>query len=288
MSLDNTIKYLTQFFQSKYPDYQEMMRDIGSSHSPPAFDGKNEIIQYVRNIVHNMSDNFSDVTIPQGYASPSLLLDALHGLRKMADQQLQEVEQIENNLGNQRFNCITDARKINLEVREAIDHALSLTASTVSHKIVPIERLKKLAEKLPIIAHQLQQRRKSNGTPRPTITIADEYDVQDLLHAILKIDFEDVRPEEWCPSHAGSSKRTDFLLKNERIVVEVKKTRQGLRQKEVGDELTIDIANYRKHQDCEQLVCIVWDTDRLIINPKGLSSDLEKSNEGFVYVFIIQ
>jgi len=35
----------------------------------------------------------------------------------------------------------------------------------------------------------------------------------------------------------------DFLLKNEQIVVETKMTRPKLREKEVGDQLIIDIEN---------------------------------------------
>ena len=60
---------------------------------------------------------------------------------------------------------------------------------------------------------------------RETLKIEDEYDVQDLLHALLLLYFDDVRAEEWTPSYAGKSARMDFLLKNERVVIEVKKTR---------------------------------------------------------------
>ena len=64
----------------------------------------------------------------------------------------------------------------------------------------------------------------------------DEYDVQDLMHAILRLHFDDVRPEEWTPSYAGKSSRIDFLLPGERTIIEVKMTRHGLGQKEVADE----------------------------------------------------
>ena len=63
---------------------------------------------------------------------------------------------------------------------------------------------------------------------RATIEISDEYDVQDLLHAILIIHFDDIRDEEWTPSYAGGSVQTEILLKNEKIVIEVKKTRYSL------------------------------------------------------------
>lgn len=128
-NLDKTISYLTTFFQSRQADYEAMMRDVGRSHYPPAFNGESEVIQSIRNIVHNIADNYWNLSIPEGYASPNLLLQSLTGLRTLADRQLVEIEQINTNLGGTWLDCITYAHKINLEVREAIDHALTLSCS---------------------------------------------------------------------------------------------------------------------------------------------------------------
>ena len=54
-----------------------------------------------------------------------------------------------------------------------------------------------------------------------------------LLHALLLLCFDDIRAEEWTSSYAGKSARMDFLLKNEGVVIEVKKTRLGLTDKEL-------------------------------------------------------
>lgn len=122
---------------------------------------------------------------------------------------------------------------------------------------------------------------------RTTLTIKDEYDVQDLLHALFKIYFDDVRPEEWVPSYAGGCKRMDFLLKEERIAIEVKMTRDKLRDKEIGEQLIIDIANYKNHPNVDTLYCFVYDSEAFISNPYGLESDLSKdSDEISVKVFI--
>ena len=64
------------------------------------------------------------------------------------------------------------------------------------------------------VADQLTDRHDN----RNSLHINDEYDVQDLLHALLTLYFDDIRPEEWTPSYAGSSSRMDFLLKQEKIV----------------------------------------------------------------------
>lgn len=121
---------------------------------------------------------------------------------------------------------------------------------------------------------------------RETLTIEDEYDVQDLLHALLLLYFDDVRAEEWTPSYAGKSARMDFLLKNENVVIEVKKTRLGLADKELGDQLIIDVDRYKVHPDCKRLICFIYDVEGRIGNPKGLMADLNNQHEGFVTVII--
>ena len=132
------------------------------------------------------------------------------------------------------------------------------------------------------VARQLRCRYEN----RETLKIEDEYDVQDLLHALLLLYFDDVRAEEWTPSYAGKSSRMDFLLKNERVVIEVKKTRQGLADKELGDQLIIDVDRYKVHPDCKRLICFVYDVEERIGNPIGLMADLNNQHEGFAAVII--
>ena len=130
---------------------------------------------------------------------------------------------------------------------------------------------------------------RSRHSSRSTLEIEDEYDVQDLLHALLKIHFDDIRAEEWTPSYAGGSSRMDFLLKNEQIVVEVKKTRKNLSDREVGEQLLIDIAKYSRHQDCKILVCFVYDPEARIGNLTGLENDLnEMSTDSLLVVTRIE
>jgi hypothetical protein len=123
---------------------------------------------------------------------------------------------------------------------------------------------------------------------RDTLRINDEYDVQDLLHSLLKLHFDDIRAEEYTPSYAGSSTRMDFLLDDDQIVIEVKKTRNGLNDKKVGEELTLDIAHYKSHPKCKKVYCFVYDKDCFISNPRGLEKDLEtqSTSEMTVKVFI--
>ena len=130
-----------------------------------------------------------------------------------------------------------------------------------------------------------QMQRRYDG--RATLEVNDEYDVQDLLHALLRLHFDDVRSEEWTPSYAGGNNRMDFLLKSEEIAIEIKMTRKGLRDKEVGEQLIVDIAKYQSHPQCKVLYCFVYDPEGMIRNPRGLERDLEKLDSKFpVRVFI--
>lgn len=136
----------------------------------------------------------------------------------------------------------------------------------------PLLAIERLISRFHIVARQLRHRHSN----RPTLDINDEYDVQDLFHALLLIYFDDIRPEEWTPSYAGGSSRMDFLLKAEGIVVEVKKTRSGLGAKEIGEQLSVDIVKYRFHPDCRFLICFVYDPEERILNPRGIEEDLSK------------
>ncbi len=131
--------------------------------------------------------------------------------------------------------------------------------------------VEKILSRFHLVALQLKQRHES----RPTLEILNEYDVQDLLHSLLRLFFDDIRSEENTPSFAGKSSRMDLLLKAQRIVVEVKMTREKLADKEIGDQLSLDIARYRAHPDCNVLICFVYDPARRIQNATGLRNDLE-------------
>ena len=135
--------------------------------------------------------------------------------------------------------------------------------------------------------HKVVRQLRDRYNDRKTLDVKDEYDVQDLLHALLKLFFDDVRTEEWTPSYAGGAARMDFLLKDEKIVIEVKKAREGLGDKQIGDQLLQDIERYRNHPDCRHLVCFVYDPEGKIGNPRGLEADLSREEDNFkvsVYV----
>ena len=155
-------------------------------------------------------------------------------------------------------------------------------------------RLKEEAEK-PIVAlqrvfskfHSITKKLRDRYDNRETLDVNNEYDVQDLLSALLVLYFDDIRPEEWTPSYAGKSAIMDFLLKKEKIVVETKMTRKGLADKEIGDQLIVDIERYKEHPDCSTLVCFIYDPDGRITNSHALSGDLQSQSRDDLKVIIV-
>jgi hypothetical protein len=147
-----------------------------------------------------------------------------------------------------------------------------------------LARVVQLCERFHRVATPLRSRHDG----RPPFEVKDEHDVQDLLDALLQVDFNDVRREERSPSHAGSSPAIDFLLKAEQLAIEAKMARPSMTPKTLGDELLADVGRYAEHPDCGTLVCFVYDPESRLKNPRGLESDLEKhSHEGLRVVAII-
>ncbi len=122
--------------------------------------------------------------------------------------------------------------------------------------------------------HKVVRQIRKRYNNRETLNVRDEYDVQDLFHALLKLFFDDIRPESYVPEYAGGNSRIDFILKNENIAIEIKKTRETLKSKELGEQLIIDIDRYKVYPDIDTLICFVYDPDGWIDNPSGIENDL--------------
>jgi hypothetical protein len=133
---------------------------------------------------------------------------------------------------NQEGRHISDFKSINFSVRFAFQHttengyqaaykegiksALTLLKSFISEiKEYWSEESETLdseqdaaANVLLIIQrfHKVARQLRARFSDRTPFEIEDEYDVQDVFHALLKLFFDDVRPEEYTPSYAGAAK----------------------------------------------------------------------------------
>lgn len=177
--------------------------------------------------------------------------------------QEQKVFALENGLG--------DARNLVSIWHDQIasfwgDEPAPISSSALATALRACDRLHGAALKL--------RRRRAGRTP---LLMADEYDVQYLLGALLSVDFDDVVAEDYVPTYAGGTSRIDFVLRPERIAIETKMTRDSLGDREVGAQLLVDIARYEARSDVDTLICLVYDPDHHIDNGRGLEADLERN-----------
>jgi HD superfamily phosphodiesterase len=147
----------------------------------------------------------------------------------------------------------------------------------------PLERIRHICLHFHAIVRQMRQRHDA----RPTLDVEDVHDVRDLLHALLCLEFEDIRTEQVAPTYAGGQGRTDLLIERERIAVTAKKTRQGFGAKEIADEVTLDVQRYAAHPDCATVFCFVYDPEGRIGNPRKLESELKSERDGRSLVVLI-
>ncbi|MDL0123397.1 hypothetical protein [Halobacterium salinarum] len=133
-----------------------------------------------------------------------------------------------------------------------------------------LEKVERICGRFHSAAKQLRDTHSNSDS----FQIENEYSVQSLLHSYLKLEFDDVRAEEYNPSYAGKQPRIDFLIEAHDIMIEVKHARPDHGKEKIREELAIDKDHYRK-KDYDQLVCFIYDPDEVITNPGGFITDLE-------------
>lgn len=64
-------------------------------------------------------------------------------------------------------------------------------------------------------------------------------------------------------------------------------TREGLSDKEMGDELCKDIERYRSHPKCKTLACAIYDPQKRISNPRELETSLSGPRVGYDVIVLV-
>ncbi len=139
----------------------------------------------------------------------------------------------------------------------------------------PLQLIRKICLRLHSVARQLRLRRDY----RPTLEIDDDHDLQDLLCALLKVEFDEVATEEWTPPYTDGAPRTMLLVNRDQIAIVAKKTRSGLSAKELADQVTADSAYYRAQGRGSTLFCFMYDPEGRIGSPKRLETTLTSVSE---------
>ncbi len=146
-----------------------------------------------------------------------------------------------------------------------------------------LDILRRICARFHLVARQLRLRKEY----RPTLEITDEYDLQDLFYALLRLQFDEVGTEEWAPSYANGARRTSYLLDWGRIVSVVKQTRSGLTTQDLAEQVKSDAAHYSTRPNGTTLVCFIYDFEGRVGNPRGLEADLTTVSDTYMVEVIV-
>ena len=139
----------------------------------------------------------------------------------------------------------------------------------------PLQLIRKVCLRFHSVVRQLRLRKDY----RPTLEVDDDYDLQDLLCALLKVEFDEVATDEWTPPYTEGASRTTLLVNKDQIAIVAKKTRPGLTTKDLTDQVTADSAYYRAQGRCSTLFCFMYDPEGRIGSPKRLETTLTSVSE---------
>jgi hypothetical protein len=147
----------------------------------------------------------------------------------------------------------------------------------------PTLDIRKLCERFHKIAKHLRDR----YGERPTLSVEDGYDVQDLFHSLLHLYFDDVRKEKTFPLQASENARFDLFLKNIGTFIKVDRIKRNLKERELTEQLIVDIDYYKSHPHCKKLVCFVYDPEGRISNPGDIESRLTGEHDSIAVTVVI-
>jgi len=135
-----------------------------------------------------------------------------------------------------------------------------------------VHKVEQIFNRFSEIVIPLQDRRED----REPITMMDEYDVQYLLHGLLKLHFDDVRRESHTERHSSVSPRIDFLIQDETIGIEVKRASTSNQEQKIRTELSEDKEQYRVDTNIDTLLIFVYDPDKNIGNKAEFEDSFEE------------
>jgi hypothetical protein len=119
----------------------------------------------------------------------------------------------------------------------------------------------------------------------PDFRIEDEYDVQDILYVILKSIFPNLREEDPIPKVGGKSTKIDLILREEKILIEVKMIKaKDSNETHFIEQLKVDFESYHECKWLRKLFCFIYDPykkTRDISNFNDLNGERTKGEHNF-------
>jgi hypothetical protein len=262
-------RYLAAFANSRLDDLREAALNAKDFARHAGYRMVDEqVYHFAMNLFSWLSQDFTNNSIPEVHASPSAFATDVGYLRQWCKDVFDRLQD-PSFANNHHTPVIANYAAQVMDAAEETLRQCGIDDPTSAPVLLDI--LDATVPRLSQVIPALSVRREN----RPSLEVKDEYDLQDLAFAMLKLFVDDVRKEESMPSFAGAVRpRVDVFLAEHRAFVEFKMTRTGLKDKQLTEELVQDCALYAKHPGCDLLYIVVYDPQRLLMNPAGIVNEL--------------
>jgi REase_DpnII-MboI len=153
---------------------------------------------------------------------------------------------------------LTNRRMLPLRQGTDLTYELLFSGSAMEPQAPDAEMVELVCKRLPHAARVLALRARKGKAP---FEIADEYDVQDLLHATLRAYLKYSLQEDPLPKVAGAkSSRIDVSIEELGILIEVKYVRGPEDQKRIFEEYSQDLVLYAEWAHLKTLIYLIYNS----------------------------
>ena len=119
--------------------------------------------------------------------------------------------------------------------------------------------------------HRYKERNKA----RNTLEVNDEFDLQDFLRAVLRMEFADLIHEDPLPKVASLSGRIDFALRDQKIYIELKVFEsESYWKNTMSKDIASKIDRYGRSHECDLLIFFIYDPTQAMRDAARIEKEL--------------
>lgn len=168
-----------------------------------------------------------------------------------------EAERDEEHRANNFCDMVTDPRSLPFGDGKDLTHELLFQEMNHEAPDVDVSTVVQICNRLRQAAQSLSSRKRK----KPNFVIEDEYDVQDLLRAVLRAYLKQVISEEPFGKVANAaSGRADLAIQKLGVLIEVKLARSAGDQRRILDDFGKDMNLYAKWPHLKHLICFIYNS----------------------------
>jgi hypothetical protein len=134
---------------------------------------------------------------------------------------------------------------------------------------------------------------KNRRAQKNPFTVDDEYDVQDIVYAMLKGAFPTLQAENPNKKVGATFSVSDFTIDDLGLFIETKFIGERKQVKSTQEECKQDMVSYSKQLNCQKIIFLIYDPDKYIDNEYAFKNGLgtkigDENKEVDIYTLVIR